>query len=62
MTRFPPAALRCDVEGCTNEIAVQIGGEQRCITYAIARANELRAKANLPPICFDEEGGSHVVQ
>ena len=62
MTRMPPVALRCDVPGCPEEIAVRLGGEQRCIAHAIARANEMRAAAGLAPICFDDEGRSHVVQ
>ncbi|EHM01190.1 hypothetical protein HMPREF9946_02194 [Acetobacteraceae bacterium AT-5844] len=40
--RLPPPFLRCDVPGCTDEIAVRVGDEQRCFCHAMERAREMR--------------------
>ena len=52
----PPPLLRCDVPGCHEEIAIRIGGEQRCYQHALKRGNELRASRGLPPVTVDEQG------
>ena len=62
MNPLPPAALRCDVPGCPDEVVVRVGSEKRCLTHAIARANEVRAARGRPPIYFDDEGNINVVQ
>jgi hypothetical protein len=43
--RQPPRALRCDVRGCNDEIALRVGDEQRCFCHAMDRARELRRAA-----------------
>jgi hypothetical protein len=57
-----PNRLRCDVPGCTAEIAVRVGQKQRCFQHAIERASEIRRAQGLPPIALDEEGTPHVCQ
>lgn len=58
----PPPILRCDVPACHEEIAVKVGGEQRCYQHAMERGNEIRESRGLPPIMFDDEGDRHVIQ
>ncbi len=41
-SKYPPRFLRCDVPGCTDEIAVRVGDEQRCFCHAMERAREMR--------------------
>jgi hypothetical protein len=61
-TTMPPSILRCNVDGCRDEIAVRVGGEQSCYRHAIERGNEIRAERGLPPVSVDERGCVHVIQ